>query len=135
MIGNTSNRRRVRTFTEVASSSPERTGRPSTIHSIRAIFVLFGLLIFGFIVVPDLWAGGVGTTMPWNTPMQTLLNNMTGPTARALVGIATAYSGYKWMFQSHEQGANNIARVTVGGAIALTAQTIISYASFGGALL
>ena len=96
---------------------------------------LLGALIVGAIFAPDLWAGGVGTTMPWNTPMQTLLNNMTGPTARALIGIATAYSGYKWMFQSHEQGANNIARVTVGGAIALTAQTIISYAAFGGALL
>ena len=96
---------------------------------------LLGLLALGFLIVPDLWAGGTGTTMPWNTPMQTLLNNMTGPTARALVGIATAFAGYKWMFQSHEQGANSMARVTVGGAIALTAQTIISYASFGGALL
>ena len=97
--------------------------------------MLLGLLAVGIVIVPDLWAGGTGTTMPWNTPMQTLLNNMTGPTARALVGIATAFAGYKWMFQSHEQGANTMARVTVGGAIALTAQTIISYASFGGALL
>jgi len=93
------------------------------------------VLVVGLVFAPDLWAGGTGTTMPWNTPMQTLLNNMTGPTARILVGIATAFSGYKWMFQSHEQGANNLARVTVGGAIALTAQTIISYASFGGALI
>ena len=105
------------------------------VASTTARVSLLGLLMLGVVFVPDLWAGGMGTTMPWNTPMQTLLNNMTGPTARALVGIATAYSGYKWMFQSHEQGANNIARVAVGGAIALTAQTIISYASFGGALL
>ena len=97
--------------------------------------LLLGLLALGIVIVPDVWAGGTGSTMPWNTPIQTLLNNMTGPTARALVGIATAFAGYKWMFQSHEQGANSMARVTVGGAIALTAQTIISYASFGGALL
>ena len=97
--------------------------------------LLLGLLALGIVIVPDLWAGGTGSTMPWNTPIQTLLNNMTGPTARALVGIATAFAGYKWMFQSHEQGANSMARVTVGGAIALTAQTIISYASFGGALI
>lgn len=101
----------------------------------RSRLILLGLLALACVYVPDLWAGGTGTMMPWNTPMQTLLNNMTGPTARALVGIATAYSGYKWMFVSHEQGANNVARVAVGGAIALTAQTIISYASFGGALL
>ena len=101
----------------------------------RPGLLLLGLLALGIVIVPDLWAGGTGSTMPWNTPIQTLLNNMTGPTARALVGIATAFAGYKWMFQSHEQGANSMARVTVGGAIALTAQTIISYASFGGALL
>ena len=99
----------------------------------RVIF--FGLIGLYLLSATDLWAGGTGTAMPWNTPMQTLLNNMTGPTARALVGIATAYAGYRWMFASHEQGANSLARVAVGGAIALTAQTIISYASFGGAVL
>ncbi len=101
----------------------------------RTRVVLLGLFATGVVLAPELWAGGTGTDMPWNTPMQTLLNNMTGPTARMLVGIATAYSGYRWMFASHEQGANSLARVAVGGAIALTAQTIISYASFGGALL
>lgn len=101
----------------------------------KPALTLFALLALSFVFAPELWAGGAGTSMPWNTPMQTLLNNMTGPTARMLVGIATAYAGYKWMFVSHEQGANNVSRVAVGGAIALTAQTIISYASFGGALL
>lgn len=103
--------------------------------SPKSGLILFPLLALSFVFAPELWAGGTGASMPWNTPMQTLLNNMTGPTARMLVGIATAYAGYKWMFVSHEQGANNVSRVAVGGAIALTAQTIISYASFGGALL
>ena len=120
----------------VASSEPDDSTLGSWASLLsRPSLLLFALLATGLVYVPDLWAGGTGTMMPWNTPMQTLLNNMTGPTARALVGIATAYSGYKWMFVSHEQGANNVARVAVGGAIALTAQTIISYASFGGALL
>ena len=119
--------------------APSATKATSHRHCPRAPtrpgLLLLALLALGIVIVPDVWAGGTGSTMPWNTPIQTLLNNMTGPTARALVGIATAFAGYKWMFQSHEQGANSMARVTVGGAIALTAQTIISYASFGGALL
>lgn len=117
-----------------AATKAANPGRAARVPAHPALLLL-GLLALGIVIVPDLWAGGAGTTMPWNTPMQTLLNNMTGPTARALVGIATAFAGYKWMFQSHEQGANSMARVTVGGAIALTAQTIISYATFGGALL
>ena len=131
------NRRRTRGHGIPSGRQAQRAGMHRNRSTIlRATSRLFlAALVLGLVFVPDLWAGGTGTTMPWNTPMQTLLNNMTGPTARMLVGIATAFSGYKWMFQSHEQGANNLARVTVGGAIALTAQTIISYASFGGALL
>ena len=120
---------------ETPSATKATSRRQAPRSPTRPGILLLSLLALGIVIVPDLWAGGTGTTMPWNTPMQTLLNNMTGPTARALVGIATAFAGYKWMFQSHEQGANTMARVTVGGAIALTAQTIISYASFGGALL
>lgn len=118
-----------------ASESPQIKYMAPSATTGRVGMTLLGVAVLGLLLATDAWAGGTGTTMPWNTPMQTLLNNMTGPTARILVGIATAFAGYKWMFQSHEQGANNLARVTVGGAIALTAQTIISYASFGGALL
>ena len=129
----------IRTGERSLLETPSATAATSRRHIPRAPtrpgLLILGLLALGIVIVPDLWAGGTGSTMPWNTPIQTLLNNMTGPTARALVGIATAFAGYKWMFQSHEQGANSMARVTVGGAIALTAQTIISYASFGGALL
>ena len=129
----------IRTGDSSPLETPSTTKAAPPRHVSRAPtrlgLLLLGLVALGIVIVPDLWAGGTGSTMPWNTPIQTLLNNMTGPTARALVGIATAFAGYKWMFQSHEQGANSMARVTVGGAIALTAQTIISYASFGGALL
>jgi type IV secretory pathway VirB2 component (pilin) len=132
---NTEERDNPRSCPELQATSDPQNRKPTPSTSVRPWLALLGLLAIGAIAAPDLWAGGVGSTMPWNTPMQALLNNMTGPTARALIAIATAFSGYKWMFQSHEQGANNMARVTVGGAIALTAQTIISYASFGGALL
>ena len=135
MISTTERHSVLRRCVRVRSATYKLSHRSKKVRSARPLLVLFGLLALGIMAAPDLWAGGVGTSMPWNTPMQALLNNMTGPTARILVGIATAFSGYKWMFQSHEQGANNMARVTVGGAIALTAQTIISYASFGGALL
>lgn len=135
MTSNTDTRNGLRKRADVPAASDELNRQSTKSTSARPWLALLGLLTLSFIAAPDLWAGGVGSAMPWNTPMQALLNNMTGPTARALVGIATAFSGYKWMFQSHEQGANNMARVTVGGAIALTAQTIISYASFGGAIL
>src|SRR5690606_15001669 len=76
---------------EPRPAADEVACRKTTATSHRPGLLLLGVLALGIVIVPDLWAGGTGTTMPWNTPMQTLLNNMTGPTARALVGIATAF--------------------------------------------
>jgi type IV secretory pathway VirB2 component (pilin) len=102
----------------------------------RNFALLLGLVALSLVFAPDLWAGGTGgTSMPWNTPMQTFLNNLTGPTARTVVGIGTAIAGYQWIFGGHEQGSKWLSRCVLGGAVALTAQTIVSYASFGGALL
>lgn len=101
----------------------------------REIALFLGLLALSFVFAADAWAGGTGSAMPWNTPMQTFLNNLTGPTARTVVGIGTAIAGYQWIFGGHEQGTKWLSRCVVGGAVALTAQTIVSYASFGGALL
>ena len=107
---------------------------PRSTHARPGVLVL-ALLAVSFVFAPELWAGGTGTSMPWNTPLQALLNNLTGPTARTVVGIGTAIAGYQWIFGGHEQGTKWLSRVAVGGAVALLAQTAISYLSFGGALL
>lgn len=97
--------------------------------------LLLVLLALSAALAPELWAGGTGTDMPWNTPLQTLLNNLTGPTARTVVGIGTAVAGYQWIFGGHEKGTVWLSRVAVGGGVALLAQTAISYMAFGGALV
>ena len=38
-------------------------------------------------------AAGGGSPMPWDTPLQNLLGNLKGPTARALILIAIVASG------------------------------------------
>ena len=101
----------------------------------REIALFLGLLALSFVLAPEAWAGGTGSAMPWNTPMQTFLNNLTGPTARTIIGLGTAIAGYQWIFGGHEQGTKWLSRCVIGGAVALTAQTIVSYASFGGAQL
>lgn len=101
----------------------------------RDITLLFGLVALSLVFAPDLWAGGTGGDMPWNTPMQTFLNNLTGPTARMVVGIGTAIAGFQWIFGGHEQGSKWLSRVVIGGSIAFLAQNVVSFASFGGALL
>lgn len=82
-----------------------------------------------------LMAGGTGTNMPWNAPLQNLLNNLTGPTARAVVGLGVALCGVIWMMKRHEDGAGRLGQAVVGGALVFGAQVFVGAIGFAGALV
>src|SRR6185437_10823108 len=46
-----------------------------------------------------------GAVMPWTAPLQSLLDNLSGPTARILGAIAFVVGGALWAFTRHEEGA------------------------------
>lgn len=73
--------------------------------------------------------------MPWDTPLQNLLNNLTGPTARALVIIAIVACGLLWAFTRNEEGLKKLGQVAFGGAIAMGAVAMIASLGFSGALV
>lgn len=79
-------------------------------------------------------AGG-GSPMPWDTPLQNLLGNLTGPTARALVLIAIVACGLLWAFTRNEEGLKRLGQVAFGGAIAMGAVTMLASLGFAGAVL
>ena len=77
-----------------------------------------------------------GPAMPWDGPLDNLLQNLSGPTARALVLIAIVACGLLWAFTRHEEGLKRVGQIAFGGAIAMGAVTL--FASLGltaGALL
>ncbi len=78
---------------------------------------------------------GGGASMPWDTPLQNLLNNLTGPTARALVIIAIVACGLLWAFTRHEEGLKKLGQVAFGGAIAMGAVAMLASLGFSGALV
>lgn len=82
-----------------------------------------------------LMAGGTGKNMPWNAPLQNLLNNLTGPTARAVVGLGVALCGIIWMMKRHEDGAGRLGQAVVGGALVFGAQVFVGAIGFAGALV
>jgi type IV secretion system protein VirB2 len=73
--------------------------------------------------------------MPWDTPLQNLLANLTGPTARTLVIIAIVGCGLLWAFTRNEEGLRRLAQVAFGGAIALGAVALATSLGFAGAAL
>jgi type IV secretory pathway VirB2 component (pilin) len=79
-------------------------------------------------------AGGSGT-MPWTAPLQTILNDITGPTGKILAGLAIAIGGAIWAFTRHEEGAKRFGQAIVGIGLILGAVNLVGALGFQGGLV
>lgn len=77
-------------------------------------------------------AGG-GAPMPWTGPLQSLLNNLSGPTARIIGALAFVVGGALWAFTRHEEGAKRFGQAILGIAIMIGAANIVTALAFTGA--
>jgi type IV secretory pathway VirB2 component (pilin) len=80
-------------------------------------------------------AGTGGSDLPWNQPLTTVVNNLTGPTAKTLAALAFVLGGAMWAFTSHEQGAKRFGQALFGVAIVLGAVNLVDALGFQGAVL
>lgn len=76
-----------------------------------------------------------GVDMPWNAPLQAVVDNLSGPTGHALVLIAIMISGIIWAFTRHEEGGKKIAQIAVGGSLVLGAASLMASLGFAGAVV
>ena len=79
-------------------------------------------------------AGG-GAAMPWTGPLESLLNNLSGPTARITGALAFAAGGALWAFTRHEEGMRRFGQAVIGVAIMIGAANIVSALAFVGATI
>lgn len=80
------------------------------------------------------FAGTGGTDMPWNGPLQKILDNVTGPTGKIVAGLMIAIGGIIWGFTRHEEGAKRIAQAIVGIGLVLGATSLVTTLGFEGCL-
>ena len=98
--------------------------------SITAALVAIALL------VPDVAFAapvGGGAAMPWTGPLQSLLDNLSGPTARIIGALAFVVGGALWAFTRHEEGAKRFGQAIVGIAVMIGAANIVAALAFVGA--
>lgn len=68
--------------------------------------------------------------LPWDTPLTTLKNSITGPVVQLLIAVAIVIAGAVWFFADVSQGGAAVIRVVVGGSIILGAAGVAN-AFFG----
>lgn len=78
---------------------------------------------------------GAGADMPWTGPLQSLLDNLSGTTARILGALAFVVGGAIWAFTRHEEGAKRFGQAIVGIAVMVGAANIVNSLAFVGALV
>lgn len=71
--------------------------------------------------------------MPWTGPLEMLLDNLSGPTARILGALAFVIGGALWAFTRHEEGVKRFGQAIVGIAIMIGAANIVAALAFVGA--
>jgi type IV secretory pathway VirB2 component (pilin) len=97
---------------------------------------LFGAVLGAAMLLPSaVFAAstGAGADMPWTGPLESLLSNLSGPTARILGALAFVVGGALWAFTRHEEGARRFGQAIIGIAIMIGAANIVSALAFVGA--
>jgi type IV secretion system protein VirB2 len=111
-------------------------------HTTRRRFTRYLLvgvsLALVSVLLPDVALAaptGGGAVMPWTGPLQSLLENLSGPTARIVGALAFVIGGALWAFTRHEEGAKRFAQAIVGIAIMIGAANIVAALAFVGATI
>ncbi|ADM08795.1 MULTISPECIES: TrbC/VirB2 family type IV secretion system protein [Alphaproteobacteria] len=98
-----------------------------TKHTCRALAITFGLIV---LVGP---AHAAGSGMPWEAPLDSILQSIEGPVAKIVGTLAIIITGLTLAFGDTGGGFRKLIQIVFGLSIAFTATSFfLSFFSFGG---
>lgn len=81
-------------------------------------------------------AYAAGTNMPWEQPLQQILDSVQGPVAKIVAVIIIIITGLTWAFGETSGGFRKMVQIVFGLSIAFAASSFfLSFFSFGGGAL
>ena len=98
------------------------------------IAVLSTSLLLALAFVPA--ANAAGSSMPWEAPLQKILESIEGPVAKIIAVIIIIITGLSLAFGDTSGGARKMIQIVFGLSIAFAASSFfLSFFSFGGGAL
>ena len=92
--------------------------------------------VFGVFAAGPASAATSGTSLPWDSALQAIASNVSGPMAYAVTLICTVLAGFYWMgSQNSTEGGKVVAKIALGGALAMLAGQFLVSFGLGGATL
>ncbi|HBL26509.1 MAG TPA: conjugal transfer protein TrbC [Acidobacteria bacterium] len=93
------------------------------------------LLLLSLLIAAPAAASTGGASMPWDTALQALVDNLSGTVVHLVLLGLMAIAGIVWAASDHAQGIRRLSQIIFGGALAVEAVAILSTFGLGGAVL
>ena len=103
------------------------------LHVRRPLATLSSLAIYAFLTAP---AYAAGSNMPWEQPLNQILESIQGPVAKVISVIVIILTGLALAFGETSGGFRRLIQIVFGLSIAFAASSFfLSFFSFGGGAL
>lgn len=108
------------------------TALPRGLQRQAALFIA----TIGIIAISALSAHAAGSSMPWEAPLQRILESIEGPVAKIIAVIIIIVTGLTLAFGDTAGGFRRLVQIVFGLSIAFAASSFfLSFFSFGGGAL
>ena len=125
--------RRLRPFTR---RRPAVIHRPFRIRRVIATTAAFMTLATVLTTLPGAPAWAAGSNMPWEQPLNQILQSVQGPVAKIMAVIIIIVTGLTLAFGDTSGGFRRLIQIVFGLSIAFAASSFfLSFFSFGGGVL
>jgi type IV secretion system protein TrbC len=109
-------------------------GRTVLRLAARLVIVAIMLLLCVLLFAPRAYAAG--SNMPWEQPLQQILQSIEGPVAKIMAVIVIIITGLSLAFGDTSGGFRRLIQIVFGLSIAFAASSFfLSFFSFGGGVL
>jgi type IV secretory pathway VirB2 component (pilin) len=103
------------------------------LHVRRPLAALSTLVVFVLLTAP---AHAAGSNMPWEQPLNQILESIQGPVAKVISVIVIILTGLALAFGETSGGFRRLIQIVFGLSIAFAASSFfLSFFSFGGGAL
>ncbi|MDH7973211.1 TrbC/VirB2 family protein [Sphingomonas sp. AR_OL41] len=110
-----------------------RVSHPRRIRRADLLAAAAGTLV-GIALTPPAFAAG--SSMPWEAPLQQILQSIEGPVAKVVAVIIIIVAGLTLAFGDTSGGSRRLIQIVFGLSIAFAASSFfLSFFSFGGGAL
>jgi type IV secretion system protein TrbC len=112
----------------------ESLSRALRVLAARLIIAGISLLSWSLLFTPRAYAAG--SNMPWEQPLQQILQSIEGPVAKIMAVIVIIITGLSLAFGDTSGGFRRLIQIVFGLSIAFAASSFfLSFFSFGGGAL